>query len=317
VSHGTRGRGGGGFEHLAYRQVFEYQYEFDRKRSSRDTPRHFPRLRWPRVRMLASMFLLGLTTFLALQGPITAPATAPAAAAPPAVAPAPAAPTVCRIAVLDLIGRGLSAADKEFPPLLSEVLTSEVAAASQCQVLSQADIKSMVDFEVARAQCVDGSDSCLAELGQALGVDRIVTGSIGKLGSDYVVTARLVDISRAVVEQRAEEVVGQPERLRQAAKVVGRALFPRKTPVSNANDGPSLSPLFFGGLGVSAIGLVGAGLGVWLAIDADNKLGTPEDTDKAGAFAQARTGVAVGIAGLVVAVVGGVITSVALTSLEP
>lgn len=244
-------------------------------------------------------------------------------------AQAPAAaetPKTCRIAVLDLIGRGLSDSDKDFPLLLSEVMANEVASASKCQVISQSDIKSMVDFEATRSSCAEGGESCLAELGQALGVDRIVAGSIGKLGSDYVITVRLVDIARAVVEQRAEEVVsGQPERLRLAAKLVGRALFPHTTPAiehtepgkdgkPTSSESSVISPLLIGGVGVGAVGLVGAIIGVAMAVDADGKLGTPANTDKAGAFAQAQTGVAIGVGGVAAAVVGGVVSGLAFTS---
>lgn len=241
--------------------------------------------------------------------------------------PAPEAPTACKIAVLDLVGRGLSAADHDFPLLLSEVMANEVAAASKCQVISQSDIKSMVDFEATRSQCAEGGESCLAELGQALGVDRIVAGSIGKLGTDYVITVRLVDIAKAVVEQRAEEVVsGQPERLRLAAKLVGRALFPHTKPAIEheepkvadakaATAEPSvISPLLLGGVGVGAVGLIGAVIGTALAVDADGKLGDPQNTDKGAAFGQAQTGVAIGLGGAVAAIAGGVVSGLAFTS---
>ena len=220
---------------------------------------------------------------------------------------------VCRIAVLDLVGRGLADADAAFPALLSEVLTNEVSAASRCQVISQADIKSMVDFEATKETCAEGSDNCLAELGTALGVDRIVAGSIGRLGTDYVITVRLVDINRAIVEQRAEEVVsGQPERLRLAAKLVGRALFPltrpaiepvTKAPVVDAGP-PLITPLFLGGVGVGVVGVVVGVVGTAMAFDADAKLGDASNVDKAGALGTGRAGFWLATGGVVAAVAG-------------
>lgn len=234
--------------------------------------------------------------------------------------------TPCRIAVLDLVGRGLKAGeDDSYAALLTEVMTNEIADASQCQVLSQADIKSMVDFEITKQQCTGNSDSCLSELGQALGVERIVAGSLGHLGSDYVITVRLVDIKNTVVERRAEEVVsGQPEKLRLAAKLVGRALFPRDTPlapVASSTATPAAapapaftsSPMFWGGVGVGVVGLAGAAIGVGLGVDADARLGDPADTDKGGALGQGRAGVAIAAVSTVAVIGGGTLLALGLS----
>jgi hypothetical protein len=204
----------------------------------------------------------------------------------------------------------LSTSDAAFPGLLSEVLANEVAAASQCQVLSQGDIQSMVDFEASKAaSCAENSDNCLAELGSALGVDRIVAGSIGSLGHDYVITVRLVDIGHAVVERRAEEVVsGEPEKLRLAAKLVARDLFPRDTPlppVALAKPEPSLwTPLFIGGVGAGALGVAGTVVGSVIAAGADGALADPENTHKDDALGTARTGFWIAAGSAVVAVAG-------------
>jgi len=229
----------------------------------------------------------------------------------------------CRIAVLDLVGRGLKVGEEDsYAALLTEVMTNEIADASQCQVLSQSDIKSMVDFEITKQQCTGDGDTCLTELGQALGVERIVAGSLGHLGSDYLITVRLVDIKNTVVERRAEEVVsGQPEKLRLAAKLVGRALFPRDTPLAPVPTGPAAgepgpafmsSPMFWGGVGIGVVGLAGAAVGVGLGVDADGRLGDAQDTDKASALGQGRAGVAIAAVSTLAVVGGGTLLTLGL-----
>ena len=80
----------------------------------------------------------------------------------------------CKIIVLNLQGKNLPKADTEIPTLLTETLALEVATVSGCQVLSQQDIGSMLDLEAKKAECGDGSDSCLSEVGSALGADRVI-----------------------------------------------------------------------------------------------------------------------------------------------
>src|SRR5512139_1831938 len=119
---------------------------------------------------------LALLATLALAAPAlaqTAPAPASSAAA-----------DKCKIVVLNLVGRGLADDEQEIPTILTDTLAGEVGAVSGCDVVSQTDIVAMLDYEQQKAVCTDGSDSCLAEVGQALGADRVVAGTVGKLGAD-------------------------------------------------------------------------------------------------------------------------------------
>ncbi|MDP2345061.1 MAG: hypothetical protein Q8O67_29220 [Deltaproteobacteria bacterium] len=104
--------------------------------------------------------------------------------------------------------------------------------------------------------------------------------------------------------------------MRLAAKLVGRALFPLTKQAIEPNNakadvvvaepaGPSLvTPLFLGGVGVGAAGVVGAIIGSALAFDADGKLGDAANTDKAGALASGRAGLWIATDGLVAAAAG-------------
>ena len=116
-------------------------------------------------------------------------------------APAPAA---CQLAVFDLEqGEGVSS---ERVRALGDVVTAAIgAAAPDCHVLARAELRAMVSQEVERQLGGCDQESCLSEVGDALGVDRAVMGSVAVVDDTLVVVLRLVDLSAARVEARASE----------------------------------------------------------------------------------------------------------------
>jgi hypothetical protein len=110
----------------------------------------------------------------------------------------------CKAAVLDLApGEGVST---ERARSFTEVITGEVGAHLQCSVLSRAEIRALVSFEVERqlSGCDSGS-SCLSEISDALGVDRVVLGTFSRIDSRSVVSLRLVDMRTAEVLRRVTD----------------------------------------------------------------------------------------------------------------
>lgn len=240
--------------------------------------------------------------------------------APPAPAPAPPAER-CKIVVLNLVGRSLPAGDEEVPSILTETLAGEVGVVSGCDVVSQADIIAMLDYEKQKAVCTDGSDSCLAEVGAALGAERVVAGTIGKLGSEYVLAARLMNVKKGAVESRAEiPVSGPPEQLRRAAKNAGRRLFNAgdlpadakvdASPIGKASEGPGA--LFWVGGAVAGVGVVTGVVAGALSVIAETQLGDPKAHDKDTIANEGRIALVVASTGAAVAVLGGVLLGVSL-----
>lgn len=243
--------------------------------------------------------------------------TLPTSAASTSAAPS-AAPSDCRVVVLNLVGRNLPAADTDMPVLLTESLAAEVASVSGCQVVSQSDVAQMLDFEAQKAACGDGADSCLSEIGEALGADRVVGGTLGRLGGDFVVNARLMNVKQGTVEARAEQAVhGAVEELRGAAKNAARQLFgaaavPPSSTVTAKASSAGHPGLFWGGViagGVGALGAIGGGA---LAGVAEARLSDADENEKSGLAAEGRTALAVAVVGGVVAVVGGGLVVAAL-----
>lgn len=171
---------------------------------------------------MLALVLTTLTTSTALATPASAPGH------PGAVSSASARPT---LAVLDLEDRG---AGKESAQSLTEVVTSSLAGLGVFDVLSRADIEQMVRFEQDRQLLGCNSDaSCIAELGGALGVGLLVTGSIGKVGERFLLTLTLTDAQQGRVRAREQREIASVDELARetdkAARAVVRELLEGRT----------------------------------------------------------------------------------------
>jgi hypothetical protein len=72
-----------------------------------------------------------------------------------------------------------------------------------------------------------GEDRCLAAIGKKLGVDVIVTGTVGQLGDNYVLTIKSVDVATAKPLQRiqSDPLRGQPDELIEGVRVAAYRLL--------------------------------------------------------------------------------------------
>jgi len=110
-------------------------------------------------------------------------------------------PAQQKIAVMDVVIQ--AGAPAGAGQILSEAIVAEVRKRQpRASVISAEEIRSMVQVEGAKQQlgCRTDKDlACLAEIGGALGVERVVIGSLGRLGKTYVYSLKLVDVARAQV----------------------------------------------------------------------------------------------------------------------
>ena len=141
------------------------------------------------------------------------------------------------VAVLDIQGTGIP---DDLLPTLTEVLTVEIDALGLYKVIAGRDIQAMLGFEKQKdvLGCTDAA--CLAEVGGALGVERIVAGHIGKVGSTFVVNIKLINIRMADAEARVYETVrGEVDALiATIRKSVGKLFGTRRGEVAAATESP-------------------------------------------------------------------------------
>ena len=95
--------------------------------------------------------------------------------------------------------------------ILTDIVVSEIARHG-LDVVSKSDITAIVGFEKQKAMlgCSDDS-SCLAEIGGALGVDFMLTGQVGQIGSRFRLSLILVDVKKGKVAARAADFCDKNE----------------------------------------------------------------------------------------------------------
>lgn len=154
-----------------------------------------------------------LVFLIALQAQATA--LAPLARAEAATAPAG---QKIKVAVLDLQPNGAAA---DLAVNATSLLSISLEKLEVFSVISRQEIRAMLSHEAEKQAlgCEAGS-SCLAEIGGALGVRYLVSGSLGLVGQNHLLTLALSDVERATVENRVSESVTD---LSQLSQTVGRA----------------------------------------------------------------------------------------------
>jgi hypothetical protein len=174
--------------------------------------------------------------------------------------------------------------DKDLPRLLDELLLAALSkrASPGQSFLGSSDITAMLGLEQQKQALGCDDEGCMAEVGNALGVDLMVVPAVGKLGDKYAITYKVID-PRAIkvvrrdtivvtgdesalpgaMDQLAERILGTAPPLETAATA---ALQPVRSDVGADGDKAEeggVSPLLFAGAGVAVLGvLIGAGSGV-------------------------------------------------------
>jgi TolB-like protein len=127
-----------------------------------------------------------------------------------------------KLAVLDLEAKGV---DKATAQTVTEIVTVALKRLGVFDVISRQDIQQMLNFEESK-QLVgcSSSSNCIAEIGGALGVAKVITGSVGKLGNSYVLNLSLLDTKSAKVIERESRNASSQEALVSAAENGSRFL---------------------------------------------------------------------------------------------
>jgi hypothetical protein len=83
--------------------------------------------------------------------------------------------------------------------ILDELILAEITKYPQHQFITTRDIEGILGFEVLRQAFNCEADSCIAEIGGALGAAEVVTGTASKLGSTVIITLTRIDTNKVAV----------------------------------------------------------------------------------------------------------------------
>jgi len=102
------------------------------------------------------------------------------------------------IAVMEFTSKGGVTQDQM--DALSDMLSNQIRSMGNYKVIGKSDIRSMLTMEEQRQRlntCTD--QSCLAEIGGALGARWVVVGNVSLFGKTYLLNLKLIDVAGASV----------------------------------------------------------------------------------------------------------------------
>jgi TolB-like protein len=123
-----------------------------------------------------------------------------------------------KLAVMPLVARGVAGSTAD---AMTQILASELNQIEGIGVISRDDIRAMLDKVATEGElgCTENLD-CIIEIGAALGLAKLVTGTVGKLQNTYVIAMQLIDTRKAAIENRVLETFeGDADELRHAVKL--------------------------------------------------------------------------------------------------
>lgn len=106
------------------------------------------------------------------------------------------------IAILDLVATNIS---KEEAGMLSDRLRSEILKTGKFEIMEREKIDLILKEQGFQETGLCNTTECSVEVGQLLAVNRIVTGSVGKMGNLYSINLRLLDVQTGKNLKTAEE----------------------------------------------------------------------------------------------------------------
>jgi hypothetical protein len=111
------------------------------------------------------------------------------------------APDSLNIAVNDLSGKGI---EQFSASIISDRLRSELIATGLFRVMERNEMATIL-MEQGFQQTGACEASCLVEVGQLLGVERMVAGSIGKIDSLYTLSVRMINVATGQIMFSVDE----------------------------------------------------------------------------------------------------------------
>ena len=87
---------------------------------------------------------------------------------------------------------------------ISDLIALELSKYKKYKVISQEDVRAILKMNREKIDmgCEDNV-VCVAEVGGAMGASKILSGTIGKVGNEFIFTLQLIDIEKIEVEGRA------------------------------------------------------------------------------------------------------------------
>ncbi|MBN2010234.1 PEGA domain-containing protein [candidate division KSB1 bacterium] len=136
------------------------------------------------------------------------------------------------IAILQLNAIGI---DSTLAISLSDRLRSELLQTDAFDVMERERMEEILVEQGFQQTGACNNDECIVEAGRLLGISHMVTGSVGKVGSIFTITIRLIDVETGRILLTASEDIPAPiENVLSGIKTVAENLASRTASIDNA-----------------------------------------------------------------------------------
>jgi hypothetical protein len=149
------------------------------------------------------------------------------------------------VAVMPLTAQGVDSASAQ---VVSDVLSNELLRTGKVRVMERSQMEKILKEQgFQQSGSCDGSE-CAVEMGKLLSIDKMVVGSLGKLGGSYSLSLRAVDVDTG-------EIVGSTQKMQRgeidevsanlipgAAKELALALNPDDTKLATLPVNAPIAP---------------------------------------------------------------------------
>ncbi|HOX46715.1 MAG TPA: CsgG/HfaB family protein [Myxococcota bacterium] len=122
---------------------------------------------------------------------------------------------------------------------LADLLANHIRSLGRFRVMGKSDVRAVLSFQEQKARIGCDDDSCLAELGGALGVRWIVAGNISQFGNAYLLNLKLLDVKTVqVVQGLSKKITGGEEALIDTLEKSSQDLFAGLTETGTTEVAP-------------------------------------------------------------------------------
>ena len=110
------------------------------------------------------------------------------------------------IAILELESNGL---DKSVSSTITDILINKMQASGCYRVMERSQIDKILKEQGFQNSGACSASECAVEMGRILSIQKMIIGSIGKLGNSYVINLRMIDVSSGeVLANSSRQIVG-------------------------------------------------------------------------------------------------------------
>jgi hypothetical protein len=101
------------------------------------------------------------------------------------------------LAVNDLSGEGIEASEAR---IISDRLRAELINSEMFRVMERGEMEAILKEQGFQQSGMCNDKSCMVEMGQILGVQQIIAGTVGKIGGMYTLSTRMINVSTGEVQ---------------------------------------------------------------------------------------------------------------------